>query len=207
MADDHIKKEEISKDEDNKFEYFVLEQVRTYADTHRTAAKLYLAAGIAAIVMCIVGLSMGKSAGGAFTIAVMGIGFIGARFASIRAADSVDASAAEIEKAIEDPDFRIPEDYPEDIMALRRTVCPSLKNTRSMLLAYGICGLMCWAGFLFMLWVTTFGSDDFVLGLFLLSWVLGGFALWLTVLALRAWKNLPVAKAYEDYMNRKALEK
>ena len=204
MAED-IKREKVDKDEDNRFELFVLEQVKSYSDMHAWAGKVYTILIAACIVMCVLGLVMGKSIGGSLIMGTMSLGFFAARMYSLEMAKDVAESGKEIEKAIEDPDFNIPDDYPEDILSLRELVCPTLKNTISLVFAYGIIALACWGGAIVIALVTTDG-DSVEWGLFATSLILAAMAFGLTVLAFRAFRNIPMAKAYEEYLNQKALD-
>lgn len=204
MAEDRIRNE-IDKEEDNRFELFVIEQVKSYGDMHAWAGKVYTILIVACIAMCVIGLAMGKSIGGSLIMGTMSIGFFAARMYSREMANDVAESAKKMEKAVEDPDFNIPDDYPEDILSLRELVCPTLKNTISLVFAYGIIALACWAGALIIAFVTTDG-DSVEWGLFSTSLILATMAFGLTVLAIRAFRNIPMAKAYEEYLNKKALD-
>lgn len=189
---------------DHRYEEFVLEQVKRYGDMQAKAGKIYLILVFVCIAMAIAGLLMGKSAGGAISILAFSVGFYGARKASLKSADAVYEAAETIRNAIDDPDFDIPDDYPEDILALRSMVNPTLKVIRSQLIAYGICALMLWLGTAGIVYASTVGG--FSPGIFVFSFVMGAMAVFLTILAVRAWKDLPIARAYEDYLNEVASE-
>lgn len=189
---------------DHRYEEFVLEQVKRYGDMQAKAGKIYLILVFVCIAMAIAGLLMGKSAGGAISILAFSVGFYGARKASLKSAGAVYEAAETIRNAIDDPDFDIPDDYPEDILALRSMVNPTLKVIRSQLIAYGICALMLWLGTGGIVYASTVGG--FSPGIFVFSFVMGAMAVFLTILAVRAWKDLPVARAYEDYLNEVASE-
>lgn len=184
---------------DHRFEEFVLEQVRKYGDMEAKVSKVYIGCVIACIAMCVFGIVLGKSITGALFIGLWSLGFMAAAKYYESDAKLIEEKAAQIRAAIDDPDFDIPDDYPEDILGLRQLVCPTLKNIRSQMIAYGIIALSCWAGTAVIIWASTlegFSGVIFIAGL-----VMGAMAFMLTILAVRAAKDIPVAKAYENYLN------
>lgn len=184
---------------DHRFEEFVLEQVRKYGDMEAKVSKVYIGCVIACIAMCVFGIVLGKSITGALFIGLWSLGFMAAAKYYESDAKLIEEKAAQIRAAIDDPDFDIPDDYPEDILGLRQLVCPTLKNIRSQIIAYGIIALSCWAGTAVIIWASTlegFSGVIFIAGL-----VMGAMAFMLTILAVRAAKDIPVAKAYENYLN------
>jgi hypothetical protein len=189
---------------DHRYEEFVLEQVKRYGDMQAKAGRIYLILVFACAAMAAVGIIMGRSISGAISILMFGLGFLAARNASLKAAASVSEAAETIRNAIDDPDFDIPDDYPEDILALRSVVSPTLKIIRSQLIAYGVCAVMLWLGTAGIVYASTVGG--FSPGIFVFSFVMGAMAVFLTILTVRAWKDLPIARAYEDYLNEVASE-
>lgn len=183
---------------DHRFEEFVLEQVKQYGDMHAKCAKVYLVLVFACIAMGVVGLIMGKPFLGCLSIAAWSVGFLAAKNFSEAAAESVMESAEEIRKAIDDPDFDIPDDYPEDILSLRQLVCPTLKNILSQLAAYGILALCCWGATVVLFWVAS--MESYAIIYVLVTFIMAGMATLLTILAVRAWNDIPVARAYEEYL-------
>jgi len=184
---------------DHRFEEFVLEQVRKYGDMEAKVSKVYIGCVIACIVMCVFGIVLGKSFSGALFIGLWSIGFMAAAKYYESDAKLIEEKAVQIRAAIDDPDFDIPDDYPEDILKLRQLVCPTLKNIRSQMIAYGIIALACWGGAVVILAVSTLAGFSGVI--FIAGLVMGAMALMLTFLAVRAAKDIPVAKAYENYLN------
>lgn len=189
---------------DHKFEEFVLEQVYRYGDMHAKAGKTYKGCAIACIVMGVAGVLFGKGLLASVSVGLWSIGFWGAARFSEASAESVNETGGRIREAIDDPDYDIPDDYPDDILALRELVCPTLKNIRSQVIAYGIIALSCWAGMVVILLAST--MDGFSVVIFISGLVMGVMAFFLTVLAIRAWKDIPIAKAYEEYLNEVASE-
>ncbi len=189
---------------DHRYEEFVLDQVKKYGDMHAKCAKVYLMLIFACIGMGIVGLIMGKPFLACLTIAAWSLGFMAAKRFSEAAAESVMESAEEIRKAIDDPDFDIPDDYPEEILSLRQLVCPTLKNIRSQLAAYGIMAVCCWGATVILFCVASL--ESYALIYILVTFIMAGMATVLTILAVRVWKDIPVAKSYEEYLNAIANE-
>lgn len=190
---------------DHHFEEFVLEQVYRYGDMHAKAGKVYIGCVTACIVMCVAGLVLGKSVAGALYIGLWSIGFLAAARSSAAAAEDVKEAGGRIRAAIDDPDFDIPDDYPEDILSLRALVCPTLKNIRSQVLAYGIIAVSCWAGSAIIIMVSTLEGFNGVI--FISGLVMGAMAFFLTLLTIRALKDIPVARAYENYLNEAASDR
>lgn len=189
---------------DHRFEEFVLEQVYRYGDMHAKAGKVYIGCVIACIVMCVLGIALGKSVSGALWTGLWSIGFWMAAKSYEARAEDIKEAGGRIRSAIDDPDFDIPDDYPEDILSLRDLVCPTLKNIRSQVIAYGIIALSCWAGMVVIILASTL--DGFNGVIFVSGLVMGAMAFVLTLLTVRAWKDIPIAKAYENYLNEVALD-
>ena len=185
---------------DHKYEVFVLEQVRRYSRMHHWCAKVYILCAAAAFVMGFVAIAMGKPVFPSLYVAAWSIGFFAAkRYSDAMAADTAEI-ADKIEAAIADPTFDIPDDYGDDVLALRCLVTPTLKNIRSQVIAYGILAVTLWAATaLFVL--LSFDGVDFSAGFFLISLLMAGMAFCITVLALRAVTDLSAARAYEQYLN------
>ena len=184
---------------DHRFEEFVLDQVKKYGDMEAKVSKVYIGCVIACIAMCVLGLVLGKPFFKCLFIGIWSIGFWAANRFYEEDAKSVFEAADRIRAAIDDPDFDIPDDYPEDILGLRELVCPTLKNVRGQAIAYGILALSCWAGAIVIIMVS--GLDgDLNIAIFIAGIVLGAMAFVITFLALRAIKDIPVAKAYEQYL-------
>jgi hypothetical protein len=184
---------------DHRFEEFVLDQVRKYGDMEAKVSKVYVGCVIACIVMCVFGIVLGKSFSGSLFVGLWSLGFMAAAKYYESDAKLIEEKAVQIRAAIDDPDFDIPDDYPEDILNLRQLVCPTLKNVRSQMIAYGIIALACWGGAVVILAVSML--DGFSGVIFVAGLVMGGMALMLTFLAVRAAKDIPIAKAYENYLN------
>ena len=184
---------------DHQFEEFVLQQVKRYGDVEAKVSIVYIACVIACIAMCVIGIVMGKPFFKCLFIGIWSIGFWAAsRYYKMDAKD-VEEAAGRIRAAIDDPDFDIPDDYPEDILGLRQLVCPTLKNVRGQAVAYGVIAVTCWAGAAVILLVS--GMDgELNVAIFVAGIVLGAMALMLTFLSIRAIKDIPVAKAYEQYL-------
>ena len=189
---------------DHRFEEFVLEQVYRYGDMHAKAGKVYTGCVIACIVMCVAGLILGKSVPGALYIGLWSIGFLAASRASAASAEAVKEAGGRIRAAIDDPEFDIPDDYPEDILSLRALVCPTLRNIRSQVIAYGIIAASCWAGSAIIIMASS--TDGFNAVIFVSGLVMGAMAFCLTILAIRAWRDIPIARAYENYLNEAAAD-
>lgn len=187
---------------DHEFEVFVAEQVRRYGDLNRRSANIYPILVVACIVMAVAGLFMGKSVLGCLTMAASSIMFIAAYLYYKEQAEEVYKAAEEIQKAIDDPDFDIPDDYPDDILALRSLVCPTLKNVRQQLIAYGVLAVVMWAATAILIGVSTL--DSFSLMIFFSAIIMAVMAAWITSLALKAFNDLSVARAYEEYLNEAA---
>jgi hypothetical protein len=162
-------------------------------------SKVYIGCVMACIAMCVFGIVLGKSVSGALFTGLWSLGFMAAAKYYESDAKLIEEKAAQIRAAIDDPDFDIPDDYPEDILSLRQLVCPTLKNVRSQMIAYGIIALACWGGSVVILAVSML--DGFSGVIFVAGLVMGGMALMLTFLAVRAAKDIPIAKAYENYLN------
>ena len=184
---------------DHRFEEFVLDQVRKYRDMEAKVSKVYVGCVIACIVMCVFGIVLGKSFSGSLFVGLWSLGVMAAAKYYESDAKLIEEKAVQIRAAIDDPDFDIPDDYPEDILNLRQLVCPTLKNVRSQMIAYGIIALACWGGAVVILAVSML--DGFSGVIFVAGLVMGGMALMLTFLAVRAAKDIPIAKAYENYLN------
>lgn len=184
---------------DHRFEEFVLDQVKKYGDMEAKVSKVYIGCVIACIAMCVFGIILGKSFAGALLIGIWSIGFYAASRFYAADAKAIEEKAAQIRAAIDDPDFNIPDDYPEDILGLRRLVCPTLKNIRSQVIAYGIIAFTCWAGTAVVIMASMLESFSPVI--FIGGLVLGAMAFLLTFLTVRVAKDIPVAKAYESYLN------
>ncbi len=190
------------KKTDDKYERFVLEQVERYGDMHAKCAKLYVVLAIACVVMGILGLILSKSIVKSIIVALWSLGFIAAKRYYEAAAADISQAADQIRAAIDDPAFDIPDDYPEEILQLRDLVHPTLKNVRSQLIAYGILALTLWAAALFLM-ILSFSAgagSDFLLWMFLISIILAIMAIAITILAVRAFRDLPIAKAYDSYL-------
>ncbi|NLA52727.1 MAG: hypothetical protein GX860_11520, partial [Alcaligenaceae bacterium] len=179
---------------DHRFEEFVLDQVRKYGDMESKVSKVYIGCVIACIVMCVFGIVLGKSFSGSLFVGLWSLGFMAAAKYYESDAKLIEEKAVQIRAAIDAPDFDIPDDYPEDILNLRQLVCPTLKNVRSQMIAYGIIALACWGGAVVILAVSML--DGFSAVIFIAGLVMGGMALMLTFLAVRAAKDIPIAKAY-----------
>lgn len=188
------------KKTDDKYERFVLEQVERYGDMHAKCAKIYVVLAIACVVMGVLGLILSKSIMKSIIIALWSLGFIAANRASEAAAAYIVQAAEKIRAAIDDPDFDIPDDYPEEILQLRDLVRPTLKNVRSQLIAYSILALTLWAAALFLMLLSFGSGSDFLLWMFLISILLAVMAIAITILAVRAFRDLPIAKAYDSYL-------
>ena len=184
---------------DHRFEEFVLDQVRKYGDMEAKVSKVYIGCAVACVALCLLGIIFGKPFFKCLFIGIWSLGFWAARLYYQEDAKHVGEAAEKIRAAIDDPDFDIPDDYPEDILALRRLVCPTLKNVCGQAIAYGIIAVSCWAGAILILWLST--SDGFSPVLFIAGVVMGAMALMLSFLSIRAIKDIPVAKAYEQYLN------
>ena len=187
---------------DHRFEEFVLEQVKRYGDMEAKVSKVYIGCAVACIAMCVLGIVMGKPFFKCLFIGIWSIGFWASKLHYEEDAKEVGEAAKKIRAAIDDPDFDIPDDYPEDILGLRRLVCPTLKNIRGQAVAYGIIAVTCWAGAILILWLA--GSDGFEPVFFIAGIILGAVSLLITLLSVRAIKDIPVAKAYEQYLNEVA---
>lgn len=192
---------------DKEYEHFVLEQVIRYADLVRASGKVYPILMIASIVMGVLGIILGKSVPKSLIMMLWSTGFYAAMKASQSAADEVLEGAEKIKKAMADPDFDIPDDYPDDILALRSMVCPTLKNVRSQIIAYGVLSVTLWAAALLFFFMMGSGGDEYHIMFLLLFFLMGSMALGITILAVRAIKDLPAARAYENYLNEKAARK
>ena len=174
------------KKTDDKYERFVLEQVERYGDMHAKCAKLYVVLAIACVVMGILGLILSKSIVKSIIVALWSLGFIAAKRYYEAAAADISQAADQIRAAIDDPDFDIPDDYPEEILQLRDLVHPTLKNVRSQLIAYGILALTLWAAALFLM-ILSFSAgagSDFLLWMFLISIILAIMAIAITSAAI-----------------------
>ena len=188
---------------DHEFEAFVLEQVRRYGDMHEKSAGIYTFLVVLCFVLSILGLLLGKSAAGSVLMGVTSIQFIAARQYYKNEASEIAETADRMQSAIDDPDFDIPDDYTEDILALRSIVTPTIRNVMSQLIAYGILAVLLWGCTAIVVWLATIGSDVDVI-ILIFSFILAAMAVFLTMLAVRALKDIPVAKAYERYLNEAA---
>ena len=187
---------------DHRFEEFVLEQVKRFGDMEKKVSKVFLGCAVAVVAMCVLGIVVGKPVFKCLLIGMYCVCFwLSYKFYEQDAKEVAEA-AEKIRAAIDDPDFDIPDDYPEDILGLRQLVCPTLKNVRQQVIAYGILALTLWAGTAVVLWAS--GMDGSNVVIFIAGVVLGIMALLITFLAVRAIKDIPVARAYEQYLNEVA---
>lgn len=192
------------EERDHKYEVFVLEQAKRYADMNAKCVYIYILLAIACIVMGVVGIILGKSILKAIVIMAWSLGFYAAKkYYELAAADTYKI-AGKIEAAINDPDFDIPDQYDDDVLALRELVNPTLKNVISQAVAYGIIALSLWAAAILFFFLAGPGSSDFSFGFLLLSLLMGAMGFALTLLSVRAIRDIPAAKAYEQYLNESA---
>ena len=185
---------------DHRFEEFVLDQVKRFGIMEEKVSTVFVMCSIACIVMCVIGIFTGRPFFKCIYVGIWSPGFYAASRFYKEDAASVKEAAAKIRAAIDDPDFDIPDDYPDDILGIRQLVCPTLKNVITQAIAYGIIAVTCWAGSIIILMVC--GMDgELNVAIFVAGLVMGGMALMLTFLSARAIKDIPVAKAYEQYLN------
>ena len=184
---------------DHRYEEFVLEQVKKFGGMEAKVSKVYIGCVVACIALCVLGLVFGKPFFKCLFIGIWSIGFWAASRYYKEDAVSVFEAADKIRAAIDDPDFDIPDDYPEDIMGLRALVCPTLKNVRGQAIAYSILAICCWAGAAVIIMVSGLGGD-LNIAIFIAGIVMGAMAFVITFLAVQAIKSIPVAKAYEQYL-------
>ena len=183
---------------DHQFEEFVYDQVVRYGRLMGKISKVYIGCVVACIAMCVLGIVLGKNFFGALFIGLWSVGFLAAaRFYKEESKDIAE-DGKKIRAAIDDPDFDIPDDYPEDVLGIRALVCPTLKNVRAQAIAYGLIALTCWAGAVVVLWAATL--DNFNPPIFIAAIVLGAMALLLSLLSIRYICDIPSAKAYEQYL-------
>ena len=187
---------------DHRFEEFVLEQVKRYGVMEEKVSKVFMGCAIACVALCILGIAAGKPVVKCLLIGMWCISFWAGKEFYREDAEEVSEAAIKIRAAIDDPDFDIPDDYPQDILGLRDLVCPTLKNIRTQAIAYGVLGLTCWAGAILILWVST--TEGVNIPILIGGIVLGATAFMITFLAVRAIKDIPVARAYEQYLNEVA---
>lgn len=186
---------------DKEFERFVLDQVIRFAKTNYRVSKVYILICAACIVMGVLGLLMHKSIWRSLIMAFWAVPFWLAKDYYEHDSAACWEAAEIIEKAIDDPGFDIPDDYPEDILALRKLVCPTLKNTRSLIAAYGILSLVLWAAAVFLLFVTfADGYGGFELWMLIVSLIMAAMAVIITMLTIRSVRDLPAAKKYDRYL-------
>lgn len=188
------------EERDHKYEVFVLEQAKRYADMNAKCAKVYVVLAVACIAMGVVGIFLGKSVLKGIVIMAWSIGFYAARKYYEEVADSTWSCAEKIEAAIEDPDFDIPDQYDDDVLALRDLVTPTLKNVRSQVIAYSVIAVSLWAATILLAALFGFGGTDYSPILLISSFIMGGMGFVITVLAIRSIRDLPVAKAYDRYL-------
>ena len=184
---------------DHEYEEFVYGQVVRYGDLHAKASKVYIACAIACVVMGVAGLVLRKPFLACICVAAWSLGFMAAKKFYEEAAGDIEKAAADIRAAIDDPDFDIPDDYPDDILSLRDLVCPIMKNIRAQVIAYGLLSLSCWAATAVLMMVAT--NSGFSIGYFLVTLIMGTMSLMLTVLTIRCCKDIPIARSYEEYLN------
>ncbi|MBR0307733.1 MAG: hypothetical protein IJH92_02455 [Mogibacterium sp.] len=185
---------------DHEYGEFVYEQVVKYGEMHAKVTKVYLGCAIACVLMGLAGLLLGKSVLSCICVALWSVGFLAAKKYYESAAEEIGEAAAFIRSCIDDPDYDIPDDYPDHILDLRDLVCPTLKNIRSQVVAYGIIAVSCWAGAVVILCAAT--MEGFSIVLLIASLIMAAMAIALTILTLRAWKAIPLARAYEEYLIR-----
>ena len=184
---------------DHRFEEFVYEQVVKYGDLIKKVSKVYVGCAVACIAMFILGIVLKKPFFEALFVGLWSLGFFASAKLYEQEATDIEEAGVKIRAAIDDPDFDIPDDYPEDILGLRQLVCPTLKNVRAQAIAYGIIAVSCWAGAAVIMWAATAGG--FSGPIFVAALVMGGMALLLTILSIRYICDIPSAKAYEQYLN------
>lgn len=187
---------------DHEFEIFVLEQVKRFAGLNARSADVFAALTAVCVIMAVLGIAMGKGILKSLCIGAMSVGFIAARRYYLMAAEDVREAADRMQAAIDDPDFDIPDDYPEDIMSLRGMVCPTYKNVVQQIIACGIMAAVLWLATLILFWVS--GSGGMSPLMYLVSLLMAFMSAAITFLTVRALRDLPVARAYEDYLNESA---
>lgn len=188
---------------DREYEKFVLKQVLRYADSNKKASYVYVLISAAAVVMAVLVVVLRHEFWAALMSLGMAAGFFSARRYYIGFSSHVYDVAEEIESAIENPDFRIPDDYSEEVQNIRKIVLPTTKNTWSQIIAYGIIAISCFLGGLIIAAVTGPWADGFSVGIFCTSLILFGMGIVLASLSLRSVRDLKMAAEYSEYLREK----
>lgn len=180
-------------------EKFVLEQLKRNALIYSVCRKVFIGVFIAFVLLVLAAIATGRPLTISIGLILMS-GFYITTFMGLKGMQtSAEAAANEVQQAIDDPTFNIPEDYSDLTMKGRENAIVTIRSMNQLVIAYGIIAVMLWGfGLLFLfLLLSDFDPDAymiFVIGLVAMF----SMAVPLTYLTVIYFKDLPSQKKFQE---------